>query len=328
MSRDRVYQALAERQGEFLSGQELSRRLGVSRAAVWKAVAALRSRGCEIEARSGLGYRLAATPDLLDRQTVEACLTAPRDNWQVLAQVDSTNTACRRLAADGAPDGTVVMADCQTAGKGRRGRSFLSPAGQGLYLSILWRPDCAPELLLPLTALSAVAVCRAVKRLSGVSPAIKWPNDLVLKGRKLCGILTEMSLEGESGRVDHVIVGIGVNCRQRAEDFPPELADIAASLDMVLPAPVRRAALAAALLEELDELRRGVLFAPERWLESYRARCLTVGSRVQVLRGDVHAEAEALAVDDRFGLTVRYDDGTTETLRSGEVSVRGLYGYV
>ncbi len=327
MSREKVYRALAERPGVFLSGQELSRALGISRAAVWKAVESLRRRGYEIEARSGCGYRLAAG-DRLDRREMEAYLAAPRDNWQVLPEVDSTNTACKRLAAEGAPDGTVVMADAQTAGKGRRGRSFLSPSGMGLYLSILWRPECPPEQLLPLTALSAVAVSRAVERLGGVTPAIKWPNDLVMGGRKICGILTELSLEGESGRVEYVIVGIGVNCRQRPEDFPPEIRDIAGSLDMVLPVTVKRAALAAALTEELDLLRREVLFRPELWLEDYRSRCLTVGSRVQVIRGQERAEATALAVDGRFGLTVRYDSGETETLRSGEVSVRGLYGYV
>lgn len=327
MSKERVYQALVERPGDFLSGEELSRELGISRAAVWKAVEGLRRQGYEIEARSGCGYRLAAG-DRLGQREVAACFAAPRDNWRVLEVVDSTNTACKRLAAEGAPDGTVVIADNQTAGKGRRGRSFLSPAGMGMYLSILWRPECPPERLLPLTALSAVAVCRAIERLSGVSPAIKWPNDLVMKDRKICGILTELSLEGESGHVSYVISGIGVNCRQRPEDFPPEIREIAGSLDMMLTVQVKRAALAAALTEELDVLRREVLLRPELWLEDYRRRCLTVGRRVQVIRGEERLEAEAVAVDERFGLTVRYDSGETETLRSGEVSVRGLYGYV
>ena len=276
VSRELVYRALAQRPGEYLSGQELSRALGISRAAVWKAVESLRRRGYDIEARSGRGYRLTDAGDRLGQREISACLRAPRDYWQVLEEVDSTNTVCKRLAADEAPDGTVVMADCQTAGRGRRGRSFSSPRGMGLYLSVLWRPACPPESLLPLTALSAVAVCRAVERAGGVSPAIKWPNDLVLGGRKLGGILTELSLEGESGHVDYVIVGIGLNCRQRAEDFPPELADMATSLDMALPQQVKRSALAAALMEELDLLRTEVLEDPCRWLADYRARCLTV----------------------------------------------------
>ena len=264
--------------------------------------------------------------DWLDRQAVAACLRVPRDNWRVLAEVDSTNTACRRLAAEGAPDGTVVIADGQTAGRGRLGRSFSSPRGMGLYLSILWRPDCGPETLLPLTALSAVAVCRALERTGVVSPAIKWPNDLVLGERKLGGILTELSLEGES--VDYVIVGVGLNCRQRAEDFPPELADVAISLDMAGARSVKRAALAAALIEELDILRTVALNDPGRWLADYRARCLTVGRRVRVIRDGGSLEAEAVAVDERYGLAVRLEDGTEQVLRAGEVSVRGLYGYV
>ena len=328
MSRELVYRALAEQQGQYLSGQELSRGLGISRAAVWKAIEGLRRQGYAIEARSGLGYRLTGEGDRLDRREIAACLTSPRDNWQVLEEADSTNTVCKRLAADGAPDGTVVIADCQTAGRGRRGRSFVSPRGMGLYFSILWRPDCSPESLLPLTALAAVAVCRAVERTGGVSPDIKWPNDLVLNGRKLGGILTELSLEGESGRVDYVIVGIGLNCRQSRSDFPPELADMAISLDMALSHSVKRAALAAALMEELDTLRREVLADPAQWLTDYRARCLTVGGRVQIMQNGDRTEAEALAVDDRYGLVIRRDNGTEEVLRAGEVSVRGLYGYV
>lgn len=328
MSCESVYRALLEAEGTYLSGQELSRRLGISRAAVWKAVETLRRRGYGIEARTGRGYRLQSEPDRLDRRAVAASMAAPRENWTVLEQVDSTNTACKRLAAEGAPDGTVVMADWQTAGKGRRGRSFLSPRGMGLYLSVLWRPECPPERLLPLTALSAVAACRAVERVGGVRPRIKWPNDLVLEGRKVAGILTELSVEGESGHVEYVVAGIGVNCRQQAEDFPPELREMAGSLDMALPRQVSRAALAAALMEELDTLRREILEDPERWLPEYAAACLTVGSPVQVVRGEERVPAEAEGIDESFGLVVRYEDGTRETLRAGEVSVRGLYGYV
>ena len=325
---EKVYGALAERPGEYLSGQEISERLGVSRAAIWKAVERLRGMGYAVEARTGCGYRVAERSDRLTERDVAVYFSRPRENWQVLDQVDSTNSVCRRLAADGAPDGTVVIAESQTAGRGRRGRSFLSPPGQGLYLSVLWRPDCEPEQLLPLTALAAVAVCRAIERLGGDKVQIKWPNDLVLGGRKICGILTELSLEGESGHVDCVVVGIGVNCRQRAEDFPVELRQIAGSLDMALGEKISRPALAAAITEELDELRRRVLFHPERWLEAYRARCLCAPGAVQVIRDGEHRQAQALEVDGRFGLRVRYEDGAEEVLRSDEVSVRGLYGYV
>ena len=327
MSQQRVQEALQAAEGAYLSGQELSRDLGISRAAVWKAVEVLRRQGYDIEARTGRGYRLVGAPDLLTQETVERYLIRPRDNFRVLSETDSTNSACRRLALEGAPDGTVVLADCQTAGRGRRGRSFQSPAGKGLFFSILWRPDCAPEQLLPLTALSAVAVCRAIQQVCGAQAQIKWPNDLVLSGRKLAGILTEMALEGESGHVSHVVVGIGINVHQRLTDFDGEVAQIATSLDMALGGSVCRAQLAAALLEEMDILRREVLFAPEKWLAEYRAACLNIGKTVQLIWGEGREPAQALAVDDRYGLVVRHRDGRVETLRSGEVSVRGLYGY-
>lgn len=327
MSQQRVQEALQAAEEAYLSGQELSRDLGISRAAVWKAVEVLRRQGYDVEARTGRGYRLVGAPDLLTQETVERYLIRPRDNFRVLSETDSTNSACRRLALEGAPDGTVVLADCQTAGRGRRGRSFQSPAGKGLFFSILWRPDCAPEQLLPLTALSAVAVCRAIRQVCGAQAQIKWPNDLVLSGRKLAGILTEMALEGESGHVSHVVVGIGVNVHQRLTDFDGEVAQIATSLDLALGGSVCRAQLAAALLEEMDILRREVLFAPEKWLAEYRAACLNIGKTVQLIWGEEREPAQALAVDDRYGLVVRHRDGRVETLRSGEVSVRGLYGY-
>lgn len=327
MSRQRVCAALQAAEGEYRSGEELSRDIGISRAAVWKAVEALRRQGYDIEARTGKGYRLLQSPDLLRQDTLVHYLTEQRENWQVLESVDSTNSACRRLALEGAPDGTVVLADCQTAGRGRRGRSFQSPAGKGLFFSILWRPDCAPERLLPLTALSAVAACQAIRRVTGAEVQIKWPNDLVLSGRKLAGILTEMALEGESGHVSHVVVGIGINVHQRPEDFGGEVADIATSLDLALGKNICRAQLAAALLEEMDLLRREVLFAPEKWLADYRAACLSIGRTVQLIRGESRERVQALAVDEQYGLVVRHQDGTEETVRSGEVSVRGLYGY-
>lgn len=327
MSQQRVCAALQAAEGAYLSGEELSRSIGITRAAVWKAVEALRRQGYDIEARTGRGYRLRQSPDLLRRETVEAYLSAPRADWEVLESVDSTNSACRRLALEGAEDGTVVMADCQTAGRGRRNRSFQSPAGRGLFLSILWRPGCTPDKLLPLTALSAVAVYRAVERVCGVNLRIKWPNDLVLHGKKLGGILTEMALEGESGLVSHAVVGIGINVHHQPSDFEGPVRDIATSLDMELDGRVCRGKLAAALLEELDYLRGEVLFAPEKWLEPYRAACLNIGQTVQLIRGETRERVEAVAVDGQFGLVVRHENGELETVRSGEVSVRGLYGY-
>lgn len=328
MSQERVYQMLAATPDQFVSGQQLSAELGITRAAVWKAVESLRKQGCDIEARSGCGYRLCGMSDRPGLREITAFLPQGRENLRIYESIDSTNTQCKRLAMDGAADGTVVIAEQQTAGRGRRGRSFQSPQGLGLYLSILWRPRCRPEQLLPLTSLAAVAVSRAIERVTGEVAFIKWPNDLLLHNRKIAGILTEMALEGESGQIDYVVVGIGINVHQTDADFTPDVAAMASSLDAVLGVSVSRARLAAALTEELDLLRREVMWQPERYLAEYRARCITIGSTVQLLRGEDRSTAQAVAVDDRFGLVVRHADGSEEIVRSGEVSVRGLYGYV
>lgn len=328
VSQDRVYAALAKCPGEYLSGEELSRELGITRAAVWKAVEALRHQGYEIEARTGRGYCLKATQERLGQREIAAYLGQERLNWQVCGEVDSTNSLCKRLAMEGAPDGTAVIADCQSAGRGRRGRSFQSPAGLGLYFSILWRPEVPPQALLSLPALGAVAACRAIEDVCGVRPEIKWPNDLVFHGKKLGGILTEMAMENESDLVEYVVLGIGINVGQRREDFTGEVADMASSLEVELGQKVSRPRLAAALLRQMDKLRLEALYSPEQWLAEYRRSCLTLGAQVQIIAGAQRSTAMALDVDEEYGLVVCRADGTVETVRSGEVSVRGLYGYV
>ena len=241
--------------------------------------------------------------------------------WNVLRHdtVDSTNNVCKALAAQGL-DNTAVIARAQTAGKGRLGRSFQSPEG-GLYLSVLWR-GCPAGQLLTVTPLTAVAVCRAVQQVCGAACGIKWCNDVVLHGKKLCGILTESSLLPDGGAA-WLVVGIGINVGQTA--FPPDIADVATSLALQ-GLDVSPYALADAILAQLTAMRT-VLTDPVEWLAEYRRRCVNLGKPVRVLRGDASRQATALDIDEQFGLTVRYENGETETVRSGEVSVRGLYGY-
>lgn len=248
-----------------------------------------------------------------------------REQVYWLDTVDSTNLACKRLAAEGAPDGTVVIADRQTAGRGRLGRSFQSPAGLGLYLSILWRPETQMQQWMALPALGAVAAVRAIGRVCALDVQIKWPNDLVLQGKKIGGILTEsVLLGGETA----VVLGIGINVSHRAEDFEGEVRQMASSLEMAAGEPVARETLAAVLIEELDALRCVAFTEPQLWLPEYRERCLTLGREVQLIGGDTVRRAIALDVDEMFGLTVCLEEGSIETVRAGEVSVRGLYGYV
>ena len=243
--------------------------------------------------------------------------------------IDSTNAYLKRIALDGAPDGTVAVAAEQTSGRGRRGRSFQSAAGKGVYLSILLRPDMTPQQLMPLTGLIAVAMSRAVDRVAGTHSQIKWTNDLVLNSRKLCGILTELSVEGETGELQYVVAGIGFNVSQREEDFDGEVAKIATSILRETGKLVSRAALSAAMIEELDTLYAALKSGDTgAYLDEYRRRCVTIGREVQLLWQDTKEKVTALDVDEAFGLVVRRENGAVETIRTGEVSVRGLYGYV
>ena len=333
MSRQTMLALLRAHPGEYVSGEQVSEKLGLSRTAIWKSVDALRKAGYEIEARTGLGYRLVSAPDLLTEEEIRACLKPTETVGRELHcfdEIDSTNTCAKKLALSGAPDGTVVVADCQTAGRGRMERRFQSPKGQGIYLTALLRPDLPPEKLLSVTTLAGVAVCEAVEQVCGVRPLLKWPNDPVLGGKKLCGILTEMSMEGESGRLQYLVVGIGLNVHQRPEDFTPDVAEMATSLLQATGKPWSRAALAAVEVEALDRmyaaLKAGDL---SDYLAAYRRDCVNLGKMVQLIRPDNSRETvTAVDIDDAFSLVVRRDSGETFTVRSGEVSVRGMYGYI
>lgn len=232
--------------------------------------------------------------------------------------VDSTNTRIKQLAAQGAPDGTVYIAAAQSAGRGRNGRTFLSPPG-GLYLSMLLRPGCPAEEALSITPMAAVAVCRAVKQVCGLLCGIKWPNDVVLGGKKLCGILTEASTDKDGL---FLVPGIGVNVN--TEEFPPELRPVAGSLFLHSGKKTELEDLARALIHQMDELYAAWKVEKNAFLEEYRALCVNTGR--EVLVGD--RPAKALGIAEDYSLLVEYPDGTKENIACGEVSVRGLYGYV
>lgn len=241
--------------------------------------------------------------------------------------IDSTNSAAKEMARDGAPEGTVVVAKAQTAGRGRLGRSFHAPANLGLYFSVVLRPNCAPEQLMHLTCAAGVAACNAIESTAGIRPQIKWTNDLVVKGKKLGGILTELSVDS-SGMVGWAVIGIGINCRHRQEDFPPELQQIATSLLQITGKPFSPAALAAKLMVALLDIRKDLLQNKDAIMTAYKQDCMTLNQQVVLLRGDEKRYGTALDIDSDGGLIVQFQDGTTECVQSGEISVRGLYGYV
>ncbi|MGI6013902.1 MAG: biotin--[acetyl-CoA-carboxylase] ligase [Oscillospiraceae bacterium] len=329
MSKERVYTLLNQHTDGYLSGEEISQQLGISRAAIWKAVDALRKEGYTIEAQSGQGYRLLATPEHLCEREIRSYLPATtRVGGTILCfdTINSTNTYCRQH--ESMPDGTVVISSQQTAGKGRMGRSFQS-TDAGVFLSVLIKPDLSPASVMCITALCGVAVCNTIETVCRIRPQIKWTNDIVLNGKKICGILTELSLESESGALQSLVMGIGINVNQQASDFQEEVRKVATSLSMELGHPVSRPQIAAALIVELDRLYASLLQNDtSTYLETYRRDCLTLGKEVQILRRGTAEPAFAMDIDDDFGLVVQHKDGAVETVRSGEVSVRGLYGYL
>ena len=258
-------------------------------------------------------------------------LLPPGHPWGELLQcfdcVESTNTLAKAMAASGSPAGTVLIADSQTGGRGRRGRSFHSPSGTGIYMSAILRPGCAPTELMHLTCAVAVAMCDAVEKAAGFRPGIKWTNDLVFGKRKLAGILTELGLS-PSGTVDYAVIGIGVNCTQESGDFPEEIREIAGSVSMAAGGPVDRAALAAAMVEALAEMDQTLLSGRQTVLDRYRRDCITLGQDIALIRGDEIRHGKALDIDPEGALIVRFAPGHVETVSSGEVSVRGMYGYL
>ena len=247
--------------------------------------------------------------------------------WQVhwFNTIDSTNEQAKIMAKQGAPHGTVIIAGHQSKGKGRMGRSFSSPEGMGIYLSVILRPACRAEQLMHLTCAAGVAMCDAIESVTGYRPGIKWINDLVAEGKKLGGILTELSIDPQSGVVQYAIVGIGINCCQCRADFPEDIRDIAISLKTATGQAVEPAVFAAAMIQSLEKID---LSAKAEILTAYQKDCITIGKEIVLLRSDEKCYGTAVGIDNDGALLVTFPDGTTQAVNSGEVSIRGMYGYV
>ena len=315
-----VLRALGEARGASVSGEVLAQSLGVSRAAVWKAIKSLQGEGYRISAGTNRGYRLEEYPDLLTAEGISAMLPLElaQLDLRVFDEIDSTNLEAKRLAMTGLSR-CAVIADRQTAGRGRLGRSFYSPPGCGIYTSLLLRPrpDQLADVTL-LTTAAGVAVCRALQKAAGVQAEIKWVNDLYLNG-KICGILTEGVTDFESGMIESIVIGYGVNFRDDAH-LPEELRPIVGSVFGAEPPTVTRSALAAAMLAELLPLAEDL--SSRSFLPEYRRRSMLLGREIVFSHAGGRFAAVAERIDDNGGLVVRLPDGSRETLRSGEVSVR------
>lgn len=317
--RDAVLAELLQKRGQYLSGEELAASLSVSRNSVWKAIGQLRSEGYPIEAGTNRGYRLTGG-DVLSREGIQRYLHTPEVDVHVYSSVGSTNTLLKVWAEDGCAEGTAAAAEEQTAGRGRCGRGFFSPRGAGLYLSLLLRPESSAGAALAITTAAAVAAAEAIEEISGEETRIKWVNDIYMRGRKVCGILTEASLDVESGGLRYAIIGIGINVLSPAGGFPKELQNVAGAVFDDCALPDLRCRLAAALLDRFFERYRAL--GSEENFEAYRRRCFVLGRRVTVLSAGVAVgEGEVLELERDFSLRIRYDDGTEALLNSGEVSV-------
>ncbi len=317
--RDDILGLFREKRGVYLSGEEISARLGISRTAVWKHINHLREAGYAIEAASSRGYRLTAVPDLLIPAEIQAGLETRTIAREIVhfTETDSTNIRAHELGEGGAAEGTVVIAERQTAGKGRLGRRWESPAGVNLYTSILLRPPLPPYNAPQLTFLSAVATARSIAEF-GPAARVKWPNDVLVGGRKIAGLLNEMSAETE--RIHYVILGIGVNLNMRAEDFPPQLRYPATSLVLERGEAVDRTAFARVLYRHLDALYLLYLeqgFAPI--LHAWESHCDLMGRMVEVdLQGRL-LRGRAEGLDENGALLLRLEDGRQEKILAGDV---------
>ena len=321
--KEELLQILTENTGQEISGQELADRLKVSRTAVWKAVNGLITEGCEIQAVRNRGYRLVNGGDLLSVGAVKAFLPPELQDSEIilLKTVDSTNTYAKKLAADGARDGTVVIAEQQTAGRGRRGNSFYSPPKSGLYMTVVLRPEQHAADTDLFTVCAGCGVCRAVEKLSGAKPLIKWVNDVYLDRKKICGILSEANTDFESGVVDSVVTGIGINIS--TADFPDGLGSKAGSISAGTGAStgagdITRAKLAAAVL---GELMYCLSRSRQENIADYKARSLVLGKEVSFLMNNVQYVGKAIDIDESGQLVVVTEEGEMK-LNSGEISIK------
>jgi len=320
-TKDELLQLFETRKGEWLSGAEIAEKLQISRTAIWKAVETLRAEGYAIEAVRSRGYCLSPDTDIVSAQGVGKYLKKDLD-ITVVEEVASTNTMLKELASEGAKEGRVVIANSQTAGKGRMGRQFFSPKDSGVYISVLLRPrTVAPEKALKITTMAAVAASRAIEEVAPEEAKIKWVNDVFVNDLKVTGILTEASMSMESGHLEYAVLGIGFNVYLPEGGFPEELKTIAGAI-LQKKEPDAKNRIAASFLNHFFEIYDD----PDHlhYEQYYKEKSLVLGKKVDVLSGTGTRRAEVLDITDDCNLVVRYEDGSEGILSSGEVRIRPL----
>ena len=319
---------LLKESNTYISGQQLCEQFQVSRTAVWKVIDQLKKEGYQIEAVRNKGYRLIDSPDVMSKAEIESLMDTKwvGSNGVYYDEIDSTNNRAKEAGDNKAPHGTLVVADMQVAGKGRRGRVWQSPAGSSIYMTILLYPEISPLKAPQLTLVMAIAVAEGIKEVTGLDTKIKWPNDIVVNGRKICGILTEMSTEIDY--INHVVIGAGINVNQ--DDFPEDIRKTASSLKMEFGKQVKRSELIAAIMKSFEKDYE--IFVKTEDLsglqELYNSMLVNLDRDVKVLEPGNEYEAHALGINKTGELIVRTAEGEEKEIYAGEVSVRGVYGYV
>ncbi len=325
--KDKILQMLRETEG-FISGQEICSRLGVSRTAVWKAIKLLREEGYDIVAVNNKGYRLEQAPDVIYEQELRSLLHTKWFGNRILYfdSIDSTNNELKRQAETQVCHGLLAVAEEQTAGRGRRGHGWVSPPGTGIWFSFLLKPDVSPDKASMLTLVAAMAVARAITETTGLVSQIKWPNDIVVNKKKVCGMLTELS--AEMTQINYVVIGIGINANNR--EFPDEIKETASSLFIESGKQVKRAAVIEAVGRYFEQYYDEFIKAGDLSLimDEYNSMLANAGNQVRIISNDSEEVYTAIGINPQGELMVKDADGNVKDIRSGEVSVRGLYGYV
>ncbi|MCR4650406.1 MAG: biotin--[acetyl-CoA-carboxylase] ligase [Lachnospiraceae bacterium] len=325
-TRDKLLELLESSSGEYLSGEEIAEKLNISRTSVWKAVNSLKKDGYDIRSLHNKGYSLDANADILSEYGIRKFLNGKNKglDFDIREEVTSTNALLKKRGDNGEKADLVMIAVKQTEGRGRFGRSFFSPSGTGLYMSILLRPvNTTVAEATMYTTMAAVAAMKAVEELTGCRPSIKWVNDLYMDNRKVCGILTEASVNMENGCIDYAVLGIGFNLYPPSGGFPEDIENKAGSILKYSRADSRNKLAAFFLNEFMEYYRSG---SRSSYIDEYRAGSMVIGERVNVIMPDSEREAYVLDVDEECRLVVRYDDGSEEKLSNGEVSIRRIEG--
>ena len=319
--KDSVLTFLENSRGEPISGAAIAEKLQVSRNSVWKAINQLKAEGYMIEAATNRGYTLASSNDLLSTQSIMKYITCPEPlQIQVFPTIDSTNTQAKKYAAEGEGEGTIIISEEQTAGRGRLGRVFASPKKTGIYMSILLRPKFSAQEALSITTSAAVAVAKAIESVSGKGTKIKWVNDVYIEEKKICGILTEASLNFENGGLEYAVLGIGINVKTPEGGFPEEIKDIAGAVYDYECGDDVRSKISAAVINNFFGYYRTL--PDNSYIKEYRSRSLLTGREVSYTLGDTEETGIVIGIDDEARLLIKLSDGSTKVFSAGEVSLK------